>query len=53
LETEGQRYEDHTFLADGINLRDLDVLIKSIQRKNCPIYLDSQKAGQELGNSYY
>jgi len=40
----GQRLKEHTFLTEGMDLRDLDVIIQNINRIDCPIILDPNTA---------
>ncbi len=44
LEIDDQRPKKPTFLTEGMDLRDLDVIIQSINRIDCPITLDPNTA---------
>jgi len=45
LEIEGQRLKEHTVLTEGMEWRDLDVIIQNINRVDCPIILDTTTEG--------
>ena len=44
LEIEGQRLKEQPFITEGIELRDLDVILKSIKRTEVPYFLDPKTA---------